>query len=213
MAIRRGILGLSLTAMAGWLDAVGFLRLQGFYVSFMSGNTTRLGASIAEGQWPLIILGGSVLALFFAGSFIGGLTTAFPERWALVAILALEAVLLTITVLLSAGDRDSEAMLVLPLAMGVQNGAVHQLRPSATTFVTGTLFGAGHGLARSIVGARDTMWLFFFVTWLSFAFGAAGGALGNDHWGMMALLIPLFVVVLCGVASFAGAEQPGKVRA
>jgi uncharacterized membrane protein YoaK (UPF0700 family) len=198
--------------MAGWLDAVGFLRLQGLYVSFMSGNTTRVGAGIADGQWPLVILGGSVLVLFFVGSFIGGLTTALPDRWVLAAILTLEAVLLAITILLSAEDREHDAMLVLPLAMGIQNGAVHQLRPGATTFVTGTLFGAGHELARSIVGARDAMWLRLFVTWLSFAAGAVGGALGDYHWRTMSLAIPLFVVVLCGVASLAGAGQIGKVR-
>jgi hypothetical protein len=30
-----------LTAIAGWVDAIGFISLGGFDVSFMSGNTTR----------------------------------------------------------------------------------------------------------------------------------------------------------------------------
>jgi len=41
------LLGLVLTAMAGWVDAIGFLRLGGFYPSFMSGNTTQLGIALA----------------------------------------------------------------------------------------------------------------------------------------------------------------------
>ena len=37
------LIGLCLTAVAGWVDAIGFLRLGGLYTSFMSGNTTHLG--------------------------------------------------------------------------------------------------------------------------------------------------------------------------
>jgi uncharacterized membrane protein YoaK (UPF0700 family) len=36
----RFAFGVLLTAIAGWVDAIGFLSLGGFYVSFMSGNTT-----------------------------------------------------------------------------------------------------------------------------------------------------------------------------
>ncbi|MDB5537022.1 MAG: hypothetical protein JWQ65_1897, partial [Devosia sp.] len=36
-------LGLLLTAAAGFIDAIGFIKLGGFYTSFMSGNTTQLG--------------------------------------------------------------------------------------------------------------------------------------------------------------------------
>ena len=42
-------LGLLLTAAAGMIDVVGFIELGGFYTSFMSGNTTQLGAGLAGG--------------------------------------------------------------------------------------------------------------------------------------------------------------------
>jgi uncharacterized membrane protein YoaK (UPF0700 family) len=36
---RRLFLGLLLTGCAGFIDAIGFIELGGFYTSFMSGNT------------------------------------------------------------------------------------------------------------------------------------------------------------------------------
>jgi uncharacterized membrane protein YoaK (UPF0700 family) len=147
--------GLLLTATAGWVDAVGFVRLQGFYPSFMSGNTTRLGIALSEEHWNLVIIAAAVLALFFVGSFCGGLTAALAGRWRLAAVLALEAALLLGAIGASLAGRDREALFLLPVAMGVQNAAVYELRPGATTFVTGTLFRAGYELARALAGKPD----------------------------------------------------------
>ncbi len=45
-----------MTAMAGFLDAVGYAQLGRLYVSFMSGNSTQLGIAIAQGHNILLIL-------------------------------------------------------------------------------------------------------------------------------------------------------------
>ena len=39
----------ALSTLAGYVDATGFLMLGGFFVSFMSGNSTRLGVGLIEG--------------------------------------------------------------------------------------------------------------------------------------------------------------------
>ena len=44
---RNTILACALSALAGYVDAIGFLHLNGMYVAFMSGNSTRLGVSLA----------------------------------------------------------------------------------------------------------------------------------------------------------------------
>ena len=44
-------LALSLAVLAGYVDSLGFLQLGGVFVSFMSGNSTRLAVSLAEGRW------------------------------------------------------------------------------------------------------------------------------------------------------------------
>jgi uncharacterized membrane protein YoaK (UPF0700 family) len=187
--------GLLLTATAGWVDAVGFVGLQGFYPSFMSGNTTQLGIALSDEQWNLAALAAAVLALFFVGSFCGGLITVLAGRWRLAAVLALEAVLLVGALGAALVGREREALLLLPVAMGVQNAAVYELRPGATTFVTGTLFRSGYELARAVAGRPDAAWLPQLLTWTSFALGAVAGAVGSSRWGLFALSVPFAVVV------------------
>ena len=40
-----------LAALAGYVDSIGFLQLGGLFVSFMSGNTTRMAAA---NVWPIL---------------------------------------------------------------------------------------------------------------------------------------------------------------
>ena len=49
---RRNIaLACALSALAGYVDGIGFLHLGGLFVSFMSGNSTRMGVSLTDGHW------------------------------------------------------------------------------------------------------------------------------------------------------------------
>ncbi len=49
---RRNIaLACALSALAGYVDGIGFLHLGGLFVSFMSGNSTRMGVNLASGHW------------------------------------------------------------------------------------------------------------------------------------------------------------------
>jgi uncharacterized membrane protein YoaK (UPF0700 family) len=211
VSAERNLLGLALTATAGWVDAVGLFRLQGYTVSFMSGNTTRLSVALSDDQWALAVLGAAVLMLFFVGSFLGGLTAALPERWGLPMILAVESVFLAAALCLSAARFERDSLLTLAVAMGVQNGAIFQLRPGATTFVTGTLFRAGHELARSLVGVRDASWLPQLLTWFSFVLGSAAGAVANASWEMGALALPLVIAVVCGVTALARSKRTKEI--
>ena len=45
---RARLFAASLSALAGFVDAIAFLALGGFFVSFMSGNSTRLGVGAAQ---------------------------------------------------------------------------------------------------------------------------------------------------------------------
>ena len=44
------LLALILASLAGYVDALGFLALKGFFVSFMSGNSTRFSIALAGGD-------------------------------------------------------------------------------------------------------------------------------------------------------------------
>ena len=63
----RRILAIGITALAGFVDAAGFLAGDRYFVSFMSGNTTRLAVDLvtdlAQALIPLGLIGGFVIGV------------------------------------------------------------------------------------------------------------------------------------------------------
>ena len=46
--IRRVAMAVALSLLAGFVDALGFMHLGGYFVSFMSGNSTQMAAVLPE---------------------------------------------------------------------------------------------------------------------------------------------------------------------
>jgi uncharacterized membrane protein YoaK (UPF0700 family) len=71
---RRNVaLACALSALAGYVDGIGFLHLGGLFVSFMSGNSTRMGVSLAEGHWQNAAEALGLIVLFVTGAAGGSL--------------------------------------------------------------------------------------------------------------------------------------------
>ncbi len=71
---RRNIaLACALSALAGYVDGIGFLHLGGLFVSFMSGNSTRMGVSLAARDWLDAAEALGLIALFVIGAAAGSL--------------------------------------------------------------------------------------------------------------------------------------------
>jgi uncharacterized membrane protein YoaK (UPF0700 family) len=186
--------GLLLTGTAGFVDAIGFITLGGYYLSFMSGNTTQLGADLAAGAWAAVMLPAALVALFFAGSVAGSLIAQSNRRWG--PATALAVVVIGISAALAtraAGVPLDRAMLPLAFAAGAQNAVLQPMGAArlGATFVTGTLFAAGQDLARALVGEAPPMrWLQHLFVWAALCLGALLGALAFGQWQVDALLIP-----------------------
>jgi uncharacterized membrane protein YoaK (UPF0700 family) len=136
---------LALVALAGYVDAVGYLRFAGLFVSFMSGNTTSLGVAIASGAVGLVGELAGVIGLFVAGVVGGNLLHRWAGRW------GNKLLLFVITALLLLAYAGSAIAIAAPvLAMGVLNASVYQVGrvKVSLTFVTGTLVRFGMGLGR-----------------------------------------------------------------
>lgn len=99
-------LATGLALVAGYVDAIGFQHLGGYFVSFMSGNGTMLAVRLASPQarTGTVILAG-LLALFIAGVVIGTLIRLALPRAGQAAVLAFVAVLLGGFALWVAGPR------------------------------------------------------------------------------------------------------------
>jgi len=201
--------GLALTALAGWVDAIGFLRLGGLYPSFMSGNTTQLGIAIGTHDWTAVALPAVLVALFVAGAFAGALIGGLATRWHLFWCFTLEAVLLIGAFLLSlAQARPVLAIAPLPLAMGLQNATALQFarRGVGITYVTGSLVTLGEGLADAVRG-NTTRWPRPCLTWLAMGVGAIGGATAHVVAASAALAIPAACAVAAAIAAAAAASH------
>ncbi|MEO8883775.1 MAG: YoaK family protein [Devosia sp.] len=199
-------IGLLFTGCAGFIDAVGFVELGGYFISFMSGNTTRLGTSIAHGEWAAAALPVALVIMFFAGGFAGSLIALSNKRWGSTAVLGLVLAVVLASVGLSlAGFSTSEAMIALAAAGGAQNAVLPPVGAAklGTTFVTGTLFAASQDLARAVRGEAPLWrWAQHALVWGSLCAGAVVGALADRSWGIPALLAPA-AIYLCFLVDFA----------
>lgn len=67
---RYRLLAIGLAVLAGFVDALGFLKLGGMFVSFMSGNSTRMAVGVAiPAQGSLFV--GALIAAFVLGVMVG----------------------------------------------------------------------------------------------------------------------------------------------
>lgn len=197
-------LGLLLTACAGFVDAVGFIELGGFYTSFMSGNTTQLGTGVVRADLVMLPLG--LVVMFFLGSLIGSLFALRNARWGPSYVLAF--VILTIAVTLAlmlAGVPATGSMLILSAGAGAQNATLpfNGGARLGTTFVSGTLFAAGQDLAGAITGRVPRWrWLQHLQVWAALLIGALLGAAVYGALGIWSVLVPaaVYAVMFVGFA-------------
>src|SRR5207253_3805954 len=91
---RNILLASMLSALAGYVDGIGFLHLGGLFVSFMSGNSTRMGVSLADGQWSGALDALGLIVLFVAGAAIGSLIVLGRSAHRQAVLLLVEALLL-----------------------------------------------------------------------------------------------------------------------
>src|SRR5882757_9601065 len=181
---RRNIsLACALSALAGYVDAIGYLHLGGLFVSFMSGNSTRMGVSLAQGQWVNAAEALGLIVLFVIGAAGGSLMVlgrgANRQPW----LLLVEALLLAAAALCYAFGLSNVAVAAIVLAMGTEN-AVFQIDGGAglgLTYVTGALVKVGQLVAAALTGGARWGWAPNLLLWAALVTGSVCGALAY-HW-------------------------------
>jgi uncharacterized membrane protein YoaK (UPF0700 family) len=187
---RRDIaLASMLSAVAGYVDAIGFLKLGGFFVSFMSGNSTRLGVGVARGDLWSAGKAAGLVALFVLGVVLGALVAKKAGEERRSAVMALEAGLLALAAGLITLGHGTWGVVAMVLAMGAEN-AVFQRNGDVgmgLTYMTGTLVKAGHRIAAALTGGDRFAWLPFLALWTGLTLGGALGATAYLKFGVLAL--------------------------
>ena len=180
LSSRRNLaLACALSALAGYVDGIGFLHLGGLFVSFMSGNSTRLGVHLAEGHWSNAAEAIGLIALFVTGAALGSLIVSMRSAFSQCQVLLAEALLLAAAALCYAFGLAPLAIAAMVLAMGLEN-SVFQVEGGAglgLTYMTGALVKVGQLAAAALTGGRPWAWLPNLLLWAALVLGAIGGAL------------------------------------
>jgi uncharacterized membrane protein YoaK (UPF0700 family) len=165
VAAWRPWLAVPLVAIAGYVDAIGWLRLQELFVSFMSGTSTILGIALADGPAGRAAVLALVVGLFVAGAIAGAALGRLAGRWRAAAVLGLVAVLLALAWKLSwLGPRLPPAAYALVPAMGALNLALPGV--GGITFVTGALTRFAEALVAALAGVGPhAAWLRQLAAW------------------------------------------------
>lgn len=192
----------SLSAVAGYVDAVGFLMTGGFFVSFMSGNTTRAGIGLAE-QAAAGVIGACLIALFVVGVILGALVGRAAKARRRPVVLILVTALLVAAAAAASFGAVPLAIVAMVMAMGAENTVFAEEGEVkiGVTYMTGTLVKLGKKITAALMGGDRLGWAPYLLLWLGLLAGAVLGAAAYSLagtgalWGAAAMMGLLSLVV------------------
>ena len=187
------VLAALLAALAGMVDAIGYLHLSGLFISFMSGNSTQLAAALGQGDLAEAGTIVELIALFVLGAAAGQMLAGFTGRRHMTWVLIGVALLLAIAAALATAPEP------MVFAMGILNASMHRAGsiPVSLTFVTGVLVRFGQGLGDFLLRrSTDWKWLAQATPWVGLITGATIGSAVFMQIGDAAIWVP---VSLAGV--------------
>jgi uncharacterized membrane protein YoaK (UPF0700 family) len=179
---RNTVLVCALSALAGYVDGIGYLYLGGLFVSFMSGNSTRMGVELAQGQFSAAGEAFGLIALFVLGATCGSLMMRGSSAYRQCRLLLAEAALLLVAGLCASLGLANVGIAAIVLAMGLEN-AMFQVTSGGLglTYVTGALVKVGQLLAAALTGGARFAWLPNLLLWAALVGGSVCGALAY-YW-------------------------------
>ena len=198
LTFKDSVFAMSLAAIAGYVDAVGFLKAGGFFVSFMSGNSTRLAVGAVTGT-PSASFAAGLIGCFIVGVMTGTLVSGRDgDRTRLVLLVV--AALLAAAALSDALGAAQLGIFIAAAAMGAENATFARDGDVqiGLTYMTGTLVKFGQRLTRALQGRARSEWLPFLMLWCGLIGGGLLGALAFKKLGFGALW---FAVVITGALS------------
>ncbi|MBG0738272.1 DUF1275 domain-containing protein [Paeniglutamicibacter antarcticus] len=198
------MLAAGLSAVAGFVDAVGFIHLGGYFVSFMSGNSTRAGALLADGSWLGVMLAMGLVAAFLAGVICGSLLRgAVPTHKRIVILLSIAVVLAAAAVMFDAGFWVALVPPMMAFAMGAENVVFERDGEVSIglTYMTGTLVKMGQRIASALAGGERLAWLRYFLLWFALTCGSVLGGLAYHALNLDALWLAAAGILTAAVIS------------
>jgi uncharacterized membrane protein YoaK (UPF0700 family) len=212
---------------AGYVDTAGYLALQGLFTAHVTGNFVTIGAALVFGTSGVVakLLALPVFCMVIVVTRL--LSFNLPPRWPILeSMLTLKLLLLLVAAVLAIGmgpfaNGDGAPAIILGMtlvsAMAIQNAAqrIHLGAAPPTTLMTGTttqmmidiadLIRGAPGVARDAIRSRLRRMC---VTVVSFAAGAAAGALLFHAIGSRCFALPPVVALLARITAKSSPTAP-----
>jgi uncharacterized membrane protein YoaK (UPF0700 family) len=110
----------ALSAIAGYVEVIGFMDVGGIYPGIMTGNTVQLGLTLAKAQWERFGTIGFAVGMFFIGGILSSLIKRHL-RWPPMELMLMAALLLVASAIrLYSPWRIGIELPLLAIAMAMQ---------------------------------------------------------------------------------------------
>ncbi len=196
-----------LASSAGYVDAIGFIATHGFFVSFMSGNSTRLGVGFSDRAGVALTAFGLIVS-FFAGAVIATMLNRRRPRVGARTLLVIIALMIAGAAILIPRGFPNMGLALMATAMGGVN-LVHERDGEVrfgVSYMTGALVKAGQALGNRLAGDRRADLFPYLLLWTGLVAGAALGALAYPVFQAHALWLP------AGTMALLAALKDGSAR-
>ena len=203
----------TLAFIAGFVDVQGFLSFGGYFVSFLSGNSTRLGVALVGSAESATHLAG-IIGAFVAGAAVGSICVVFGPRWRQAVTLWFATAMLVASTLTQHARYEYVGICMLAAAMGAVNGVFTDGREVTVgvTYMTGTLVKLGQRLGAALRGEPLREAVPYFLHWCALVLGGITGTIAFRRQFAGALWIPaVMTAVLAIVVLRLARENVGRV--
>lgn len=202
-------LAVFLAFIAGYTDASGLIQWK-TYVSFMSGNTTQLGAAVFSEKYSVILSSVIVISFFLAGIYIGtclSISKKFRNTKMMFYMVSGIMILYSITDYYEHIANDI-SIAVIGFSMGLMNTIVTSVgnQKINTDFVTGTLNSLARTTAMFVMSNqaddrkeyRMNIFHLLFL-WMGFLSGASAAPFLLFYLGNWTLMFPAALLLICAL--------------
>lgn len=186
--------GFGFAFTAGFADIIGLKKLNGFFMSFMTGNTTSMAIKLANAEWSAVLELLLVIGFYIVGSAIGNRVARQYQHRAAQAILTVEIIFALLVSVFSFFYSGWLLAPLLALIMGIQAAAHFYVRniDLGRGYIDAIIYQFGVALAESFRHKRswvDTgIYAFSIIT---FAIGCAAGMAVAPLFSVPAMLAML----------------------
>ena len=198
-----------LALIAGYIDATGLIKWK-TYVSFMSGNTTQLGAALAKGNSGIVFTSLTAITSFLLGVYAGTCLSFWKRnRMKRLPVFIVSGVLASYTIFTFYHTINvGQSIGIITFSMGIMNTIVTSVgnQKINTDFVTGTLNSLARNTAiwsmtNNEIERKQSKFssILLLLLWIGFLSGAAGATFLFPFLSNWTLILPASLLLISSV--------------